>query len=190
MDMEAKSFLIDSFREVVKSIHSSLDLHEVLRSLVTKVVEVMKVKGCSLYLLDRGRRRLELVATQGLSDRYLLKGPVDADRSIAETMEGKTVWIPDASQDPRVQYRDEAKEEGIVGILSLPLTVGGQVIGALRLYSSEPRSFSPEEIGFLKSLSEMGAIAIENAKKYETIRKDYEFVVKDLYHFYGYRRSL
>ncbi len=190
MMTEEKSFWLDSYKDVIKAIHSTLDIKEVLATLVSKVVQVMEVKGSSLYLLDPIRRTLELVSSYGLSGQYLGKGLVDADQSIAETMEGKTVWISDVTKDPRVQYPKEAIAEGILGILSVPLSIKGQVIGALRLYTSEPRTFLKEEIDFINSLAEMGALAIENAKRYENIRKDFEYVMKDLFYFYGYRRSI
>ena len=60
----------------------------------------------------------------------------------------------------------------------------------MRLYTPEPREFSQEEISSIEALAEMGAIAIENAKMYERIRQDYETVMKDIYSFVGYRRSL
>ncbi len=190
MMTDEKSFWLDSYKDVVKAIHSTLDIREVLGILVGKVVQVMNVKGCSLYLFDPGRRRLELVSSHGLSGKYIGKGPVDADQSIADTLEGKTVLIPDAMKDSRVQYRKEAVEEGIYSILSVPLSMKGQVVGALRLYTSEPRNFLKEEIDFIETLAEMGAIAIENARSYESIRKDYEYVLNDLFYFYGYRRSI
>jgi hypothetical protein len=36
----------------------------------------------------------------------------------------------------------------------------------------------------------MGALAIENARMYEQIRKDYENLMRDILSFVGYRRSI
>jgi len=180
----------DSFRDVVKAVHSTLDIREVLKMLVSKVAEVMNVKGCAIRLLDPNTRTLGLVASHGLSEKYIHKGSVGADRSIAEAMEGKTVSVYNAIEDPRAQYQKEAAEEGIYSIISVPLSIKGRVIGVLRLYTAEPRTFSEEEISFAEALAEMGAIAIENARMYETIRKDYENVMSDIYAFVGYRRSI
>jgi len=185
-----EKLFFDSFREVVKAIHSTLDIREVLQLLVIKVTQVMNLKGCAIRLLDPTRRTLELVASHGLSEKYLSKGAVDADRSIAEAMEGKMVSIYNAAQDSRAQYQKEALEEGIFSIASVPFSIKGRVIGVLRLYTSEPRTFSEEEINFLEALAEMGALAIENARMYERIRKDYENVMTDILTFVGYRRSI
>ena len=189
MNSREKLFF-DSFREVVKAIHSTLDIREVLQMMVTKVTRVMNLKGCAVRLMDPTKRTLELVAAHGLSEKYLTKGAVTVDRSIADAMEGKTVSIYDATKDRRAQYQKEATEEGIYTIVSIPFTVKGRVIGVLRLYTAEPRKFSEEEMGFLESLAEMGALAIENARMYEQIRKDYEDLMKDILSFVGYRRSI
>jgi signal transduction protein with GAF and PtsI domain len=185
----AKTYF-DSFREVVKAINSTLDLREVLDLLVSKVTQVMDLKACAIRLLDSKQRTLELLASQGLSDAYIQKGSVDADRSIAEAMEGKIVVIKDAAKDSRAQYQREAIAEGIVSIVSVPLQVRSRVIGVLRLYSGSHREFSEDELNFAEALAEMGAIAIENAKMYERIKKDYESVMSDVYNFVGYRRSI
>lgn len=179
-----------SFRDVAKAISSTLDLQQVLDMLVTSMVKVMDLKACAIRLLDSKQRTLELLAAHGLTDAYIRKGPVDADRSIAEAMQGKVVVINDAVTDPRAQYQQEAKAEGIASIVSIPLYVRDRIIGVVRLYSAAPRDFSEEELDFAIALAEMGAIAIQNAKMYERIKKDYESVMSDIYNFVGYRRSI
>jgi signal transduction protein with GAF and PtsI domain len=158
--------------------------------LVKKITKVMKVKGCAIRLLDLNKRTLELVSFYGLSERYIGKGSVDADRSMAQAMRGKTICIYNVRKDPRVQYQKEAVEEGIYGIVSVPFTIKRQVIGVLRLYTKKSRIFSKAEINFIEALVEMGAIAIENARMYESIKKDYENMMSDIYTFVGYRRSI
>lgn len=169
----------DSFREVVKAVHSTLDIKEVLNVLARKVAQVLDLKGCAIRLLDSSRMRLRLVASSGLSEKYLLKGPVDVDRSISEAMRGKIVSIYNAQEDPRVQYQKEAKEEGIFSIISAPLSIKGRVIGVMRLYTAEPRTLLDDEVNFIEALAEMGAIAIENARMYERMKKDYENAMGD-----------
>jgi signal transduction protein with GAF and PtsI domain len=188
--VNASENYFDSFREVVKAVHSTLDIKEVLDMLVRKVTQVMGLKGCAIRLLDASRMRLELVSSHGLSDRYLLKGPVDADRSISDAMRGKIVNIYNAQEDPGIQYQKEAAEEGIFSIISVPLSVKGRVIGVMRLYTAQPRKLSDGETNFVEALAEIGAIAIENAKMYERIRKDYAEVMNDISSFTGYRRSI
>ena len=170
-----------SFREAVKAVNSTLDLRAVLNVLVKNMVQALQLKASAIRLLDPKKRTLELVASHGLSKKYLSKGPVDADKSIADAMEGKTISVYNVTEDPRAQYPNEAKEEGIASIVSVPMRIKGRIIGVMRLYTPEFREFSEEEINSAEVLAETGAIAIENAKMYERIKKDYESIMRDLY---------
>jgi signal transduction protein with GAF and PtsI domain len=155
------------FHEVSRSILSVLDSKEVLRLIVKRIVPAMKLKAASLRLLNEKTNDLELAASRFLSIKYLRKGPLDADKSVPEVLEGKPVLIIDAQNDPRIQYRKEKAEEGIASVLSVPVQIYNKVIGMLRLYTSSPRSFTEGEIEFASALGEMAGLAIINARMYE-----------------------
>ncbi|NVM24968.1 MAG: GAF domain-containing protein [Desulfobacterales bacterium] len=155
------------FHEVSRAILSVLDSKEVLALIVKRIVPAMKLKAASLRLLNEKTNDLELVASHLLSKRYLSKGPLNADRSVPDVLEGKPVLIIDAQNDPRIQYPGEKAEEGIASILSVPVQIHDKVIGMLRLYTSAPRSFTEEEIEFVSALGEMAGLAILNARMYE-----------------------
>ena len=138
------------------------------------------MKGCGVNLLDDTRKRLETRVACGLSDNYLAKGPIDADKSITEALEGKTVFIKDVAGDNRVQYPGEAQNEGIVSILSIPIKAKDQVIGVLRVYTGEARDFTSREMDLINKLAEQAGIAVINAKLYQGIKEDLESLKKEL----------
>jgi FixJ family two-component response regulator len=180
-----KRYREDTFAEIKNAIASTLNLKEVLDLIVQGVVKVMKVKGSSLSLMDKTREKLRIFASYGLSRNYVDKGPLDSSKSLSDTtMNGKVVWIEDASTDSRVQYPAEAKREGIASILSVPLIVRNKVIGALRVYTSELRKFSEDESRFLFGFAEQVALAIENARSYEDVKDEYETLRDDLWDFF------
>jgi len=180
-----KRYREDTFAELKTAISSTLNLKEVLDLIVHGVVKVMKVKGSTLSLLDTSREKLRVFAYNGLSRDYVDKGPLDASKSIGDTiMSGKHAWVEDASTDPRVQYPVEAMREGIASILSVPLVVRNKVIGALRVYTSEPRKFSEEETRFLYGFAEQVALAIENARSYEDVKDEYQALRDDLWDYF------
>jgi len=174
--------------EVAKAINSALDVKKVLHLLVKTAVNAVDIKAAAVRLLDEKRQRMELVASYGLSDRYVTKGPVTADKSITEAMMGKAVSIYDVASDPRATYPKEAAEEGIRSILSVPITLKGKVIGVMRIYTAEPRDFSEDETTFLSSLAEQAALAMENARLYQKLKGEYEEIMSDLYRFTGFTR--
>ena len=174
--------------EVSKAVNSALDVKKVLNLLVKTVTTALDIKGAGVRLLDEKRQRMELVASYGLSDRYITKGPVGADKSITDAMMGKAVSIYDVDSDPRATYPKEAAEEGIKSILSVPINLKGNVIGVMRIYTSEPRDFSDDEITFISSLAEQAALAMENARLYQKLKGEYEELMGDLYRFTGFTR--
>ena len=165
------------------TITSSLELEQVLQSIVTSIKEVMQVKACALRLLDERTGQLQLRAVYGLSDDYLAKGPVDVEHSPidSEALQGKTVIIRDVSADSRFQYKDDARREGIVSVLCVPLEVHGQAIGVMRVYTTEPCAFDDDDIHFLSVLASLSALAIENANLYYNLKSSYDGVMDALW---------
>ncbi|NIQ39326.1 MAG: GAF domain-containing protein [Proteobacteria bacterium] len=155
------------FHEVSRALLSVLDSKTVLHLIAKRLVSPLDAKASALMLLDENTRRLELVAFHRLSQRYLGKGPVAADRSIADALSGRPVLVENAPEDERIQYKDEAKEEGIASILSVPMIVKGQILGVLRIYTAQPRRFTNNELQLVSAIAEIGAIAIENARIFE-----------------------
>ena len=155
------------------AINSARSGEEILRSIAQNVAESLGVKGCSLMLLTPNRDLLIHTAAYGLSDHYLRKGPVSADKSISEALNGKPVSVFDAIGDDRVQYRDQAKKEGVASILSVPMKLRDKVIGVVRVYTADKHDFIDDEIDFVMAIANLGAIALENARLYDSVSRDY-----------------
>ena len=128
-------------------------------------------------------------ASYGLSDAYLSKWPLDADKSLAECLEGKPVFISDATTDPRIQYRAEAEKEGIASILSVPISAKGQIIGVFRVYTAKPHKFTENEHEFISSISEIGGIAIENARMYDRLKGEHDRLINDTHEWFEFGRT-
>lgn len=55
--------------------------------------------------------------------------------------------------DSRIQYPDEAKKEGIASLVSIPIVVSKDVLGALRLYHHEVWEISEQDLDSLQLLA-------------------------------------
>jgi len=139
---------LNVFQAVTSAVSSTLDVNEVINMIVRKIPEVMNLKAATIRLLDDTGKKLRLVASFGLSEKYINRGPVDTEENIIEALNEKPVAIYDASTDTRLRYRKEAEEEGIKSMLTLPIVARGKVIGVLRLLTGWPRNFTNEEISF------------------------------------------
>ncbi|GAB4390461.1 MAG: hypothetical protein Kow0025_22650 [Thermodesulfovibrionales bacterium] len=174
--------------ETARAITSTLSLEKVLNNLVEGAATTLGMKAASIRLLDPDRKHLEVKATYGLSRGYLDKGPVEVEKSPIDRMclAGEAVAVPDISKDSRLQYPEEIAREGIGALLSLPLAVRGTVIGVLRVYTYRPYSFTATEVEFLSALASQGAAAIENARLFEHVQKEYEELTRDVWKWYDW----
>ena len=161
---------LSAFVNIAKAMNSSLELQEVLQQIVKSTTESTGSKGCTLMLLDEKGEQLDVMTSFGLSDQYVNKGPLSADKSIFDTLKGKSVIIEDVASDPRVQYPLEAKREGIASIVSLPIILREIVIGVLRLYTAVSCRFEQDDMDFLSAIAMQSGLAIENAKMYEHVK--------------------
>jgi len=110
---------------------------------------------------------LEVASSTGLSSEYLNKGPISALHSIANSLQDGPVGVYDVSDDPRIQYPEAAKLEGIASILSVPILVSDEAIGAIRVYTAEKWEFTLDDVNFIQALAQIAGILIEMSRLYK-----------------------
>lgn len=152
--------------ELADMLASSRNLQEILDTTVQRVVATMPVKACGIRLLDEETGELVIKAVCNLSDEYLRKGPVTLkDNAIdGEAFRGRSVYIEDAPNDPRIRYPDNARREGIASGLCVPMIYRGRTIGVIRVYTSTRYVFSESEQALLRSIGSQAASAIVNSR--------------------------
>ena len=163
---------IQTLYEVTKTVSSTLNLEEVLNLIAQSAAEAMRIKACTIRLLDESGQIVDTVAAYGLSEQYLTKGPIDVQKSrhVYQTLSsGQLAIISDTSRDDRLQYPVEARAEGINAMLCVPLLIKGKAEGVICVYSTELDHFSESDAEFLSALASEGAIAIENARTYQAL---------------------
>ncbi|MEM2925899.1 MAG: GAF domain-containing protein [Candidatus Bathyarchaeia archaeon] len=173
---------LNTLLNVVKAIASSFGTPDVLNVIAKSAVEVLGVKACSIRLYDEKTGLLNLAAAYGLSDEYLKKGPVTIEKSLIdkEALQGKPIAIPDFASDPRVQYREEARKEGIASVLCVPLPFKDKMIGTIRVYTSLPHEFTEEELSLLTMFAAHAAIVIQNTKLYQMVLRNWQKLVDEV----------
>ena len=82
--------------------------------------------------------------------------------------------IYDVTDDPRIQYPKEAQKEGISSILSVPIVVAGNLIGAVRVYTSEPWEFTLDDVNFVQALAQIAGGAINMARYAKGLKSSIE----------------
>ncbi len=169
------------FLRLASSINSSLDIKRILHTLTAEIAQSLGMKGALIRLINEKTGTLDLVTTYGLSDEFLNKGPVYAEKSITEALKGKTVVIKDVAVDDRIQYRQDHIDEGIASMLSVPIKSKEEVIGVMRLFSTVKRDYPEDTLMLLEALAHTGALAIQNASMYLKVQYAKENLEKDIW---------
>ncbi|GAB6906920.1 GAF domain protein [Desulfosarcina cetonica] len=161
---------IDIFKSVTRAIAHSEDLDIMANHLAQMLTASLDVKGCAIFVLNAVTEELEILASFGLSAKYLTKGPLNTPKSINETFKGHPVVIADIQQkNQNLQYPEEARKEGIAAIVSLPIIHLDEVIGVLRLYHFEPWKVSDQDLDALQVLAGVVGLAMMYTRFHNTV---------------------
>ena len=169
--------------DAAQAVTSSLEVADVLEQLVMSTARVLRIKACAIRLLTDDGETLTLRAAYGLSDRYLRKGPVVRAQSPLDhaALQGQVVIVPNVTTNPLFQYPEEARQEGLASVLCVPLRAHGDAIGVMRAYTAESHDFPEIEQEFVQALADLGALALVNARLFETMRRDYHDAIDTLW---------
>jgi two-component system NtrC family sensor kinase len=163
------------FRDISTLVHTGKSLKEVLSRVVWKASELLDAKGALLRIRNIETQQFEVAAAHGMGERYLNKGPVTSEKILSdEIRQNRVVIIEDIWKAPRVEYPQEAWDEGIRMMLDIPLTVVEETIGLLRIYLTEKREFTEDELSFMVSIGEQCACAINKARLIENQKARYD----------------
>jgi len=178
---------MESLYNLGQLVNSTLDLDEVLRLIAENTARLFHAKACSLRLFDRSGKKLSIGASHGLSRAYLDKGPVETEKSSvdSEVLKGTTIQVLEVSGDPRFQYREEARREGLRSMLSCPIRVKNRTLGVIRVYTAEPHEFGEAEQRLLLNLANLGALALQNARTFgelQALDKEREWFARTTHH--------
>ncbi len=152
---------------------STLEPGQVLDNVVRTMAEIMRVKACTLRLLNEDGDELVIKATYGLSPEYLKKGPVLVGENPSDraALRGETVQTEDMRTDPNVRYPGEARREGLVSSLAVGLIAKGEPLGTLHIYTGHAHRFTPEEVRLFRSVADQAALTVRNAQLVEEIAR-------------------
>jgi GAF domain-containing protein len=160
--MEKPIINYDSLIRITKAISMLRDPEEIVLVTVEGVTHALNVKGCTVFLFSKKSDELQIAGSYGLNKEYLDKGPVSSMRSIASALQDRQpVAIYDVADDPRIQYPEAAINEGISSILAVPIVIGKNLIGSLRIYTADPWEFTLNDVNFAEAVAQVFGMALE-----------------------------
>jgi len=166
--VQALAFL----NEIGRTMTSSLDLEQILTTVMKETALVLKTEAASVLLLDEESSELVFEAAVGPRSEKVKGLRLPLGQGIAGWVirEDQPLLVPEIKEDPRF-YSGIDGATGFVtrSVLAVPLKVKGKVIGVIEAVNKTEGDFSQTDVELLSSMAQSAAIAIENARLYEAI---------------------
>ena len=169
------------FRDIIRTMHAHDHLDEVLELMVQKVSETLHAKGTLLRLLNPDTDQFEVAAAHGIGEKYLSKGPVSKKKVMVEpSSASKVLEITDIWNAPRVEYPQQAWDEGVRMMLDVPLSIRAKMFGLIRIYLPKKRQFTDDQLEFILTVAEQCTCIIERVRLSENQRAHYFHMAAEL----------
>src|SRR5271163_4655325 len=171
---------VNVFHELGKALTSSLQLDQVLRTIMEKINEVLQPDTWSLLLMDIEKQELYFQIATGKGAEALKDVRIKVGQGVAGwvAQSGEAVVVPDTTKDSRFFARvDEKTKMETRSIVAVPVRFREQCLGVIELINCVgPEGFSPRDLALLEALADYAAIAIENARH---VKKIHELTITD-----------
>jgi sigma-B regulation protein RsbU (phosphoserine phosphatase) len=164
-DTELLSTLFELGREVT----SVLDLDELLAKIPQLIARLTRFSAFSVYLLDEKRQELRIGYAVGYPDDAVAMMRLRVGQGVvgAAVEEGRPILVNDIRREPR--YVGPLRN--MLSQLAVPMRRKGKVIGALNLLDEAEGAFTPQDEKLLRQFAAHVAVAIENARLFESERQ-------------------
>jgi len=180
--LRRKNNELQTLNRISNALNSTMELNSMLITVVNQVTEITEALACTIRLInDKEPYKLELKALKGINAEMYDIGTIDIREDvIGKAVKTGSIYIIDLDNErvPHEYFRRLNKEYDAKCIVFTPIMVKSKVIGVLSITLKQIPS--EELIEFLNSLTNSIAIAIDNAKAYETLKQSYHKTVQSL----------
>jgi len=158
--------MLTQLKEIVQEIGQIPVLDEALTCVADRIVDVMKIDCCSVYLADYKSQSFELVATRGLSVEAVGNVSIGFTEGLIGLIGQKEepINVADARAHPRFKHYPQVEEEFYHAFLGAPIIHQRRVLGVISIQQKRKRKFGQDEEAFLITLAAQMASEIANAE--------------------------
>jgi adenylate cyclase len=164
-------------------VNSSLDLNEVLCAVMDAIVSLTSAERGILMLKTEGAEPVELVPQ--IARNWEQESIEPSDLALSRTIikrvfdEGLAILTTNAQEDPRFDTQKSVITHNLRSILCVPLKVKGEITGVIYADNRMRTGlFTRVQLELLTAFSNQAAVAIENARLYQSMRSSLEEVIE------------
>lgn len=161
-----------ALNDVAERLAVVLDPEDVLREVVAQARRLLGVDLTYLALVEGegADEAMRIAVADGARSPRLVGVRLPAGGGLIGRVaaSGEAMWTRDYRTETRIEHEETADRaadaEGLRGLLGVPLTVRGRVLGALLAAKRQERVFDDDEVRLLQGLAAHAAVAIDNAR--------------------------
>jgi GAF domain-containing protein len=161
--MARQDRLVETFVTLADTLVDHYDIIDFLQTLAERCVDLVDVTAAGIMLAD-GQRTLRHAACSNEQMRFvelmelqLEEGPCfDAFRTQAPVI----CASPEEAAQRWPQFAANAREKGFTSFSAVPMRLRAHVIGALNLFSSDPRALGDHDIQVVQAMADIATIGI------------------------------
>lgn len=148
---------------------TSLDLNQMLDSVVVILRRVIDCRSCCIFLLNEESGLLEIRAASGIKPKWQKEAKLHVGEGVSGRVmtERRPIYIPDAHKEPDFIFFDPV----VRSLLVVPMITKGHVIGTLSVDDAKPDAFNLDDGRLLTIAAAQAATMIENARLYESLKE-------------------
>jgi phosphotransferase system enzyme I (PtsP) len=156
--------MLSQLRQIVKRVGDAPNLTIAMDALVQQTKLVMEVDCCSIYITDDQSQQLNLMASEGLSNKHKTQQYLKYGEGIVGLIHqtGEPLNLANISEHAHYKYLPGSQENSFNSFLGTPIIHQRQVLGVLVAQQKTPRLFSELEESFLVTLAMHLASVLSN----------------------------
>ena len=163
-----------ALQRISAAVNSSLDLNQVLNTVMDAITELTEAERAILLLIDEESGRLEVKAAR-TKERQTIEpeAAYEISRSVVQmvTGNGEAVVTTNAQLDPRFSAQESIISYNLRSIVCVPLQIKETITGVIYADNRVTAGiFNDTDRDLLQAFANQAAIAVENALLFQQIR--------------------
>jgi signal transduction histidine kinase len=151
---------------VTKAANSSLELDKVLQAISDEIITALDALACNSYLFPDKLKYGQYYLLGGVPEGYDVPDPPELF-GLDALQHGEPVFCYDAATDPRTDKKT-VEFFNLKSLMAFPLISNGKTIAAGLIVMKDYHHFTQDEIDLVKAIANSAAMAVENARLYDS----------------------
>lgn len=171
MQLRTKANQLESLVVMSQRLAGEIDSDMLMETLARQARHLMDADGSAFFEYDSEGEKLQLYSLVAGHETIKETVTIPLSQSALGSVisRRKQVEVADLNFTEENEFLLTLRRQGFISMLASPIIFGDEIIGVIIAYTKQPHRFNNEERKIFQTLSEIGALAIQNARLYSRI---------------------